>query len=124
MGLFSGLIGNASKVDIGQIEKDYEDLFSTSEIVESGYKLIRDTIIFTNKRVIFVDKQGMTGKKTEYLSIPYKSISYFEIETAGHFDLDAELKIYISGKDLPIQKQFNKNTNIYEVQSILIDHIG
>ena len=124
MGLFSGLIGNASKVDIGQIEKDYEDLFSTSEIVEAGYKLIRDTIIFTNKRVIFVDKQGMTGKKTEYLSIPYKSISYFEIETAGHFDLDAELKIYISGKDLPIQKQFNKNTNIYEVQSILIDHIG
>ncbi len=124
MGLFSGLMGNASKVDIGQIEKDYEDLFSASEIVESAYKLIRDTIIFTNKRVIFVDKQGMTGKKTEYLSVPYKSISYFEIETAGHFDLDAELKIYISGKDLPIQKQFNRNTNIYEVQAILIDHIG
>lgn len=124
MGLFSGLIGNASSVDIGKVEKDYEDLFSPSETVESAYKLIRDMIIFTNKRLIFVDKQGITGKKTEYVSIPYKSISYYLIETAGHFDLDAELKIYISGRELPIEKQFNKSTNIYEVQAALIEHIG
>ena len=98
------------------------NVFSTSEIVEAGYKLIRDTIIFTNKRVIFVDKQGMTGKKTEYLSIPYKSISYFEIETAGHFDLDAELKIWISGTALPIEKQFNSSLNVYELQRVLAEY--
>ncbi|MEF9934109.1 MAG: PH domain-containing protein [Clostridium sp.] len=124
MGLFDGLIGNASKITVGEIEKDFEDLFSPSEIVEAGYKLVRDLIIFTNKRLILIDKQGLTGKKTEYMSIPYKSITYFSVETAGHFDLDAELKIYVSGRALPIEKQFNKNTNIYEVQSILADHIG
>ncbi|MEG1416827.1 MAG: PH domain-containing protein [Clostridium sp.] len=124
MGLFDGLMGNASKITVGEIEKDFEDLFSPSEIVEAGYKLVRDLIIFTNKRLILIDKQGLTGKKTEYMSIPYKSITYFSVETAGHFDLDAELKIYVSGRALPIEKQFNKNTNIYEVQSILADHIG
>ncbi|MEG0005490.1 MAG: PH domain-containing protein [Clostridium sp.] len=124
MGLFDGLMGNASKITVGEIEKDFEDLFSPSEVVEAGYKLVRDLIIFTNKRLILIDKQGLTGKKTEYMSIPYKSITYFSVETAGHFDLDAELKIYISGRALPIEKQFNKNTNIYEVQSILAEHLG
>ncbi|MEG0370822.1 MAG: PH domain-containing protein [Clostridium sp.] len=123
MGLFDGLMGNASKITVGEIEKDYEELFSLSEIVEGGYKLVRDLIIFTNKRLILVDKQGLTGKKTEYVSIPYKSITHYTVETAGHFDLDAELKIYISGRDLPVEKQFNKNTNIYEIQGMLIDHI-
>lgn len=48
--------------------------------------------MFTNKRLIFVDKQGFTGKKVEHMSVVYKSISRFSIETAGSFDLDAELK--------------------------------
>lgn len=65
----------------------------------------------------------MTAKKTEYHSIPYKSITHFSIETAGNFDLDAELKIWISGTQLPIEKQLNKNLNIYELQSVLANYV-
>ena len=61
-----------------------------------AFKLLRDVYIFTSKRLILVDKQGLTGKKVEMLSIPYRAISRFSVETAGHFDLDAELKIWIS----------------------------
>jgi hypothetical protein len=75
--------------------------------------------VFTNKRLILVDKQGFTGSKLEYHSLPYKNITHFSVENAGHFDLDAELKIWISGNPMPIQKQFNKNLNIYQVQSFL-----
>lgn len=70
-----------------------------------------------------MDKQGVTGKKVDYHSIPYKSITHFSIETAGSFDLDAELKIWISGTQLPIQKQFNKSLNIYELQSVLAAYV-
>lgn len=67
-----------------------------------------------------MDKQGLTGKKVEYHSIPFKSISHFSVETAGHFDLDAELKIWISGAQLPaISKQFKKDKSIYDVQKVL-----
>jgi hypothetical protein len=59
----------------------------------------------------------------EYHSIPYKSITHFSIETAGSFDLDAELKIWISGNALPLQKQFNKNLNIYELQTVLAEYV-
>jgi hypothetical protein len=66
----------------------------------------------------------LTGKKIEYMSVVYKSISRFSIETAGHFDLDAELKIWISSEVNPsISKKFNKQVNIYDVQKVLAKHI-
>ena len=67
-----------------------------------------------------MDKQGLTGRKSEYLSLPYKSISRFSIETAGTFDLDAELKIWISSDPQPtVSKKFNKSVDVYEVQKLL-----
>jgi hypothetical protein len=123
MGLFNGLMGNASEVSVSEIQRDFVQILSPNERIEKAYKLIRDLFIFTNKRLILVDKQGITGKKVEYHSIPYKSITHFSIETAGNFDLDAELKIWISGNALPLQKQFNKSLNIYELQSVLAEYV-
>ena len=122
MGIFNGVMGNASEVNLESLRKDYGKILSPVESIEKGYKLVRDLFLFTNKRLILVDKQGVTGKKTEYHSIPYKSITHFSIETSGHFDLDAELKIWISGTALPIEKQFNSSLNIYELQSVLAEY--
>lgn len=60
----------------------------------------------------------------EYLSINYKSISRFSIETSGTFDLDAELKIWISSESHPsISRRFDKSVNVYEVQRILAKNV-
>ncbi|MGB5927554.1 MAG: PH domain-containing protein [Cyclobacteriaceae bacterium] len=124
MGLFSSLMGNAGTVLPEKLDKDFGQLLYDGEQIEIGFKLIRDTFIFTNKRLILVDKQGVTGRKTEYLSITYKSISRFSIETAGTFDLDAELKIWISSEQSPsICKRFNKSVNVYDVQKVLAKHV-
>jgi hypothetical protein len=123
MGLFDGLMGNASEINILDVQKDLEKVLAVNERVEKAYKLIRDLFIFTDKRLILVDKQGITGKKTEFHSIPYKSISHFSIESAGTFDLDADLKIWISGNSTPVEKKFNKSLNIYELQSVLAAYV-
>ncbi|HHV72296.1 MAG TPA: PH domain-containing protein [Clostridia bacterium] len=123
MGFLDGLMGNASEVNIGEVQKEYTNILADGEKIERAYKLIRDMFIFTNKRLILIDKQGVTGKKIEYHSIPYKNITHFSIETAGHLDLDAELKIWISGRSEPIEKQFNRSLNIYEVQAILAEYV-
>ncbi|RIW17174.1 PH domain-containing protein [Algoriphagus lacus] len=124
MGLFSALLGNAGAVSQEELVKKYGQLLTEGEEVELGFKLIRDTFIFTNKRMILVDVQGLTGSKTEYKSVTYKSITRFSIETAGTFDLDAELKIWISSEVEPsIRKQFNKSVNVYEVQRLLAFHV-
>jgi hypothetical protein len=124
MGIFSSLFGNAGVANPEELNKEYSNLLAGSESIEVGFKLFRDVFIFTNKRLILVDKQGITGKKVHYLSIIYKSISRFSIETAGHFDLDAELKIWVSSEVSPsISKRFNKQVNIYDVQKVLAEHV-
>lgn len=123
MGLLDGMLGNASECNVQDVTKEYGKILAVNEQVEKAYKLIRDMFIFTNKRLILIDKQGMTGKKVDYHSIPYKNITHFSIETAGHLDLDAELKIWVSGTPAPIEKQFNKSLNIYEVQAVLAGYI-
>ena len=124
MGIFSALIGNAGSVSQEDLIKKYGQLLIDNEEIEMGFKLIRDTFIFTNKRLILVDVQGITGSKTEYKSISYKSITRFSVETAGTFDLDAELKIWVSSELQPsIVKQFNKSVNVYDVQKVLAFHV-
>jgi len=124
MGLLDALMGNASKIDNAKIQAEFAKVLAPGETVEHAYKLFRDHFVFTSKRLVLVDKQGLTGSKVEYHSIPYKSITHFSVETAGTFDMDAELKIWISGTSVPLQKQFNKQLSIYEVQAVLAGYVG
>ncbi len=98
MGLFDTLMGNASETSASDVQEELSPILADNEVVTSAFKLIRDLSVFTNKRLILIDKQGLTGRKVNYHSIPYKSITQFIVETAGHFDTDAELKIWLSGK--------------------------
>lgn len=120
MGLFSGLLGNASQKDNDKVERELADILVAGEQVELAFSLVRDLIVFTERRLILVDKQGMTGKKTSYKSLPYRSISRFTVETSGHFDLDAELKIWISSGVEPAETlQFKNDKNVIQIQQAL-----
>jgi Bacterial PH domain len=93
------------------------------EQVVKGFRIIRDLFIFTDKRLLLIDKQGLTGRKAEYHTIPYKSISHFSVETAGTFDMDAEMKIYISGNMTPFEREFKRGADIKGVQKTLAQFI-
>lgn len=123
MGLLSGVLGHASEVDVQKLQEEYYPILAEGEYLEKAYKLIRDMFVFTNKRMILVDKQGMTGSKVEYTSIPYKTILRFSKESAGLLDLDAELKIWVTGQVEPIKKEFKKDNNINEVYQMLSNHV-
>ncbi len=117
--MLQGLFGNATEVNARELEQELAATLIEGETIIKGFRIIRDLIIFTDKRLILIDKQGMTGKKVEYHSILYKSISHFSVETGGTLDLDAELKIYISGNAMPIKREFKKGTDIAGVQKML-----
>lgn len=123
MGLFNAMLGNASEVNIQDVAKEFEPILIDGEAIEKAYKLIKDMFIFTNKRLILVEKQ-LVGSKVDYMSIPYTNIIKFSKESAGILDLDAELKIWVKDLELPIKKQFGKGgNNINEVYKILSQHI-
>jgi hypothetical protein len=123
MGILSGLLGNASEVDAKALQKELTPVLIEGEQIERAFRIIRDFFVFTDKRLVLVDKQGVTGKKVEYHSIPYKSITHFAVETAGRFDLDAEMKIWITGGSLPIQREFKRGSDIIGVQKALAQYI-
>ena len=117
------LLGNAGAVSSEGIQRDFGRLFAEDEEIYAGFKVIRDTWIFTNRRLIIVDVQGMTGRKKEYLSIPYSKITMYSVETTGTFDLDAELKLWIGSIPEPIEKKFNKSVDVYAIQGLLTQFI-
>lgn len=93
-------------------------LLLTDEKVIGAYKAMRDSVVFTNKRVIVVNVQGITGKKKDYTSLPYSKIVAFSVETAGSFDLDSELEMYFSGLG-KVKLEFTGQSNVVEISKII-----
>ncbi len=83
--------------DISSGNKVVWDILIEGEEVIAYFVSMRDSLVLTNKRIISVNVQGITGKKIDYTSIPYSKIQAFSIETAGTLDLDSELSITVSG---------------------------
>lgn len=123
MGVFSGLFGNASEIDVQELEREFSAIMVDGEQIDKAFKILRDLFVFTNRRLVLVDRQGATGKKAEYHSIPYRAITHFLVETAGHFDADAEMKIWISGSPMPIEREFKRGTDIIGVQKTLAQYV-
>jgi hypothetical protein len=80
-----------------ELSRAVAPLLASDEQVIQSFKGIRDFVVFTTKRIIAVNVQGLTGKKKDFTSLPYSKIQAFSIETAGHFDLDSELDLWFSG---------------------------
>ena len=91
-----GLI-NATVWDVEDAAEDLAYALAHGEVVRFAFKLVRDSIIFTDRRVLMIDIQGLTGSKKRFLTIPYRAITTFTLESAGHFDLDTELVLTVSG---------------------------
>jgi Bacterial PH domain len=119
MGIMSGITGNAGPMDPGAAAAEFGRLLSTGEGIYAAFDFVRDAMLFTNGRLILVDKQGLTGKKIEYLSIPYRNVLYFSVTTEGHLFAEARMHIWVDGMKDPIEKEFNDKVDIYQVQAIL-----
>ncbi len=85
------------KIDAAGVMKDINPLLVPGENVIGAYKALRDYVVFTDKRIIAVNVQGVTGTKKDFSSLPYAKIQAFSVETAGVLDLDSELELYFSG---------------------------
>ena len=110
----NGFFARLKKVNNGEFGNIINDFLIDGEEVIGAYKSVRDGVVFTNKRIIVINVQGLTGKKQDYTSIPYSKISTFSLETAGFFDLDAELELYMSGVG-KVKFQFTQSTDVKEI---------
>lgn len=90
------------------------ELLVPGENVLGAFKALRDGVVFTDKRVIAINVQGITGKKKDFTSLPYSKVVAFSVETSGSFDLDSELDLYFSGLG-KVRFEFSGRANIVEL---------
>ncbi len=118
---------NAEFLKMKKVEKDAVGanvlgLLLPDEKILGVYKSVRDYVMFTDKRFIAVNVQGITGKKQDITSMPYKNITCFSVETAGTLDIDSELEIYISavGK---VKFEFTGRSDIVEIGKMISQNV-
>lgn len=118
---------NAEFLKMRKVEKDAVGanvlgLLLPDEKILGVYKSVRDYVMFTDKRFIAVNVQGITGKKQDITSMPYKNITCFSVETAGTLDIDSELEIYISavGK---VRFEFTGRSDIVEIGKMISQNV-
>ena len=96
-------------------------LIDNEEII-AGFASIRDRVVFTNKRIISVNVQGLTGTKVDYTSIPYNKIQLYSVETAGTMDLDSELDIWVAGVG-KIRFELSGSTDVVKISKVISSFI-
>ena len=104
------------------LAKEVAPLLIGGEQVLSAYQTIRDYVVFTNKRIISVNVQGLTGKKKDYTSLPYSKVVAFSVETSGVFDLDSELELHFSGLGL-VKFEFTGSSDIVAIGKSIGEYI-
>ena len=89
---------NLKPISNDEVRGEVDGLLISGEQIEFAFKTIRDQLVFTNKRIISIDVQGLTGKRKSYATMPYSKIQYFSIQTPGFMELfpDSELFIMFS----------------------------
>lgn len=109
-----GFFARLKKVNNDAFGNLIYDFMIPNEAIIGSYQSIRDGVVFTTKRIIAINVQGITGKKKDFTSIPYSKITTFSLETSGVLDLDAELEIYISGVG-KVKFEFTGSTDVKEI---------
>ena len=103
------------------VPENIKELLIEGEEAEVAYKTIRDVAVVTNKRFIIADKQGLTGKKIEIYTIPFKSINMYSTENAGRLDLNAEIELWTKAGKFKLN--LGKKVNIRKLDTIIANAI-
>ena len=106
------------KVETAKFREEMSSLLVEGEKIIGAYQDVRDHVVFTDKRIISVNVQGITGKKKDFTTLPYSKISVFSIETAGTVDLESELELYYSGVGR-VKFEFRGSSDIVEIGRII-----
>lgn len=113
MGFLDAALGNATVADRAEVDALINPILIPDEIVTHAFKVgVRDLILFSTRRFIIVDKQGMTGKKLSIISHPYRTVLAWAMTTSGTIDLDGELTLTLGGAALPLVVSFGKKTDL------------
>lgn len=121
--VMNALIGAAGQMKDKERAEFRQRVCAEGEAIVAAFRTKRDSYVFTDRRFIHEDIRGITGKKRNLLSIPYDKVSAFDVETAGVFDTDGELRLWVSGYPEPLKYELRGGIDVYLIQALLADQL-
>ena len=103
------------------VPRDIEEILVTGEVADRAFKTVRDVAVFTNKRLIVKDVQGLTGTKAEMYSLPYSAVNMWSTENAGILDFSSEVELWTRAGHIKIE--LKRDINIREFERLLAENI-
>ena len=120
--VFDSNIMNLKEIKVPGIRSEVFSMLVEGEEAVLAFQTVRDQVVFTNKRIIVVNVQGITGKKVSYFSYPFSKVQYFGVETAGVLDIDCELiLVFSSGGKLSLD--FKSHVDIQKINSLIAKYV-
>lgn len=109
-------------IDETKVREGFRKFLIDGESIFAAFKSLRDQVVFTNRRIIAANVQGLTGSKVDYTSLPFSRIQAFSIETSGTLDLDCEIEIYLSeiGK---VRFEIRGSFDIVSFNKLISEHV-
>ncbi len=120
-------VNNSQVFKLKEVEKNMFDdtvmvFYVNGEETIACYKAIRDYIVFTNKRMIVVNVQGLVGKKKEFSIFPYSKLQAFSVETAGVIDIDTDVDLVFAGLGT-VHLEFSLGTNVAKLLRLISAYV-
>lgn len=117
-------VWNLKPINADSVRAEVNGLLINGEEVVMAFQTIRDQLVFTNKRIIAVDVQGLTGMRKSFSTMPYSKIQYFTIQTPGFAELfpDSELFIMFSNS-FTAKFEFKGKVDIGEIGRMISEYV-
>ena len=115
---------NLKPIDVSDVRPDVKELFVDGEQIIEAFKTVRDQVIFTNKRIISIDVQGITGKRKSYSTMPYSTIQFFEVQTQGFAEIFPDSELFIQyANGFTAQFEFKGNVDIGRIGRMISEYV-
>lgn len=115
---------NLKPISTDSVREEVNGLLIGGEQIEMAFQTVRDQLVFTNKRIISIDVQGLTGKRKTYSTMPYSKIQFFSVQTPGLIELipDSELFIMFSN-GFTATFEFKGNADIGMIGRMISEYV-
>lgn len=113
-------VWNLRAIKPESVRADVNGLLIGGEVIVSAFQTVRDQLVFTNRRIIAIDVQGVTGKRKSFTTLPYSKVQFFTIQTPGFMELfsDTELLLMFSN-GFTAKFEFRGSVDIGQISRVI-----
>lgn len=115
---------NLKPIDVNAVKSEVNGFLVDGETILQAFQTVRDQLIFTNKRIISIDVQGIMGMKKSYSTMPYSKIQFFSVQSPGFMEFIPDSELFLTfNNGFTAKFEFKGNTDIGQIARIISEYV-